>query len=121
VLRLLVWIFVGGSHAEGIAGRREPLLTATIGVLQRRNPRPRLRNADQQFWICASRWFAGWIAKVRRQSDYSNRVATSNPADTIISAQCWFHLSGRSNLSGRAGEKVDHNAQSNRQNTGVAG
>jgi hypothetical protein len=29
-------------------------------VLQRRYPQPRLRNADRQFRICASRWFAGW-------------------------------------------------------------
>ena len=29
-------------------------------VLQRRHPQTRLRNADRQFWICASRWFADW-------------------------------------------------------------
>jgi hypothetical protein len=29
-------------------------------VLQRRHPRPRLRNADRRFWILASRWLGGW-------------------------------------------------------------
>jgi len=28
-------------------------------VLQHRYPQPRLRNVDEQYWICASRWFAG--------------------------------------------------------------
>ena len=29
-------------------------------VLQRRHPRPRLRDADRRFWILACRWFSGW-------------------------------------------------------------
>jgi putative transposase len=29
-------------------------------VLQRRHPRPRLRDADRRFWILASRWFTDW-------------------------------------------------------------
>ena len=29
-------------------------------VLQRRHPRPRLRNADRRFWILACRWLTGW-------------------------------------------------------------
>jgi hypothetical protein len=29
-------------------------------MLRRRNPGPRLCNADQRFWICVGRRFAGW-------------------------------------------------------------
>ena len=29
-------------------------------VLQRRHPRPRLKDADRRFWILACRWFSGW-------------------------------------------------------------
>jgi putative transposase len=29
-------------------------------VLQRRHPRPRLRDTDRRFWIIACRWFSGW-------------------------------------------------------------
>ncbi len=29
-------------------------------VLQRRHPRPRLADADRQFWIIACRWFSDW-------------------------------------------------------------
>jgi hypothetical protein len=29
-------------------------------VLQRRNPRPRLKDADRRFWIIACRWFSDW-------------------------------------------------------------
>jgi hypothetical protein len=52
--------YFGGSQAEGVAGRREPVPAAAVRVLQRRNPGPRLCNADRRFWICAGRRFAGW-------------------------------------------------------------
>jgi hypothetical protein len=42
--------------AENLRLRPAPAL----GVLQRRNPPLRLRDADRQLWICAGRWFAGW-------------------------------------------------------------
>lgn len=29
-------------------------------VLQRRHPRPSLKEADRRFWILACRWFSGW-------------------------------------------------------------
>ena len=29
-------------------------------VLQRRHPRPRLRDVDRRFWILARRWFSDW-------------------------------------------------------------
>jgi hypothetical protein len=29
-------------------------------VPQRRQPRPRLLDADRRFWILARRWFSGW-------------------------------------------------------------
>jgi hypothetical protein len=29
-------------------------------VLGRRQPRPRIRDADRRFWVLACRWFADW-------------------------------------------------------------
>jgi transposase InsO family protein len=29
-------------------------------VLRRRQPRPRIRDADRRFWVLACRWFGGW-------------------------------------------------------------
>ena len=64
-------------------------------VLQRRHPRPRLRDADRRFWILACRWFSGW----RR----SLLIATP---ETVL---CW-HRKGwksywrwRSRASGKSG------------------
>jgi hypothetical protein len=33
-------------------------------VLQRRTPRPRLKDADRRFWVLACRWFDGWRTSV---------------------------------------------------------
>lgn len=40
--------------AENICLRQQLL------VLRRRQPRPRLRDADRRFWVVACRWFGGW-------------------------------------------------------------
>ena len=33
-------------------------------VLQRRKPRPRLKDADRRFWVLARRWFVDWQTSV---------------------------------------------------------
>lgn len=40
--------------AENVCLRQQLL------VLQRRQPRPRMRDADRRFWVLACRWFAAW-------------------------------------------------------------
>jgi hypothetical protein len=50
----------------GLSGRGRLVVAETLclrrqfRVLQRSNARPRTHNRDRPFWICASRWFAGW-------------------------------------------------------------
>ena len=50
----------GHFQAKGAANRGKPCLRQQLIVLQRRHPRPRLRDADRRFWIVASRWFTDW-------------------------------------------------------------
>jgi transposase InsO family protein len=59
VLRFLVWAILAALRPRALL-IAENVLRHQLGVLQRRHRRPRLRNGDRQFWICASRWFAGW-------------------------------------------------------------
>jgi putative transposase len=54
VLHFLVWAISAALRPKAL------LVVENLLVLQRRRPQVRLRNADRQFWICASRWFAGW-------------------------------------------------------------
>ena len=60
MLRFLVWIISAALKPKGLLVAENLCLRQQLLVLQRRHPQPRLRNADRQFWICASRWFAGW-------------------------------------------------------------
>ena len=39
---------------------RDLCLRHQLLVLQRRHPRPRLRNANRRFWVLACRWLTGW-------------------------------------------------------------
>jgi putative transposase len=47
-----------GSRASLVA--ENLCLRQQFLVLQRRHPRPRLRDVDRRFWILARRWFSGW-------------------------------------------------------------
>jgi hypothetical protein len=60
VLRFLVWIISAALKPKGLLVAENLCLRQQLLVLQRRHPQPRLRNADRQFWICASRWFTDW-------------------------------------------------------------
>jgi hypothetical protein len=60
VVRFLVWAISAALRPKALLIAENLCLRQQLLVLQRRRPQPPLRNADRQFWICASRWFAGW-------------------------------------------------------------
>jgi len=60
VVRFLVWAISAALRSKALLIVENLCLRQQLLVLQRRHPPSRLRNADRQFWICASRWFAGW-------------------------------------------------------------
>jgi hypothetical protein len=60
VLRFLVWAILAALKPKALLVSENLCLRQQLLVLQRRHPQPRLRSADRQFWICASRWFTGW-------------------------------------------------------------
>ena len=60
VVRFLVWIISAAVKPKALLVAENLCLRQQLLVLQRRHPQPRLRNADRQFWICASRWFTDW-------------------------------------------------------------
>jgi putative transposase len=60
VVRFLVWVISAALRPKALLIAENLCLRQQLLVLQRRRPQPPLRNADRQFWICASRWFAGW-------------------------------------------------------------
>ena len=54
-----------GYPAKGVADRENNLcLRQQLLVLQRRKPRPRLKDADRRFWVVACRWFVDWQTSV---------------------------------------------------------
>jgi hypothetical protein len=60
VLHFLVWAILAALRPKALLIAENLCLRQQLLVLQRRHPQVRLRHADRQFWICASRWFAGW-------------------------------------------------------------
>ena len=60
VLRLLILAIAATFRPEALLIAENLCLRQQLVVLQRRHPRPRLRNADRRFWILASRWFSDW-------------------------------------------------------------
>ena len=60
MVRFLVWIISAAVKPKALLVAENLCLRQQLLVLQRKHPQTRLRNADRQFWICASRWFAGW-------------------------------------------------------------
>jgi len=59
-LRLLVLAIVAIFRPKALLIAENLCLRQQLIVLQRRHPRPRLRDADRRFWILASRWFTDW-------------------------------------------------------------
>jgi hypothetical protein len=60
VLRFFVWAISAALRPKPLLVAENLCLRQRLLVLQRRQPMPRRRNGDRQFWICASRWFTGW-------------------------------------------------------------
>jgi putative transposase len=60
VLRLLVLAIAAIFRSKALLIAENLCLWQQLIVLQRRHPRPRLRDADRRFWILASRWFTDW-------------------------------------------------------------
>jgi hypothetical protein len=60
VVRFLVWAISALLEPKALLVAENLCPRQQLLVLQRGHPQPRLRDADRQFWICASRWFAGW-------------------------------------------------------------
>jgi putative transposase len=60
VLHFLVLAILVALKPKALLVAENLCLRQQLLVLERRRPQARLHNADRQFWICASRWFAGW-------------------------------------------------------------
>jgi len=60
VLRLLILAIAATFRPKSLLIAENLCLRQQLLVLQRRHPRPCLRNADRRFWILASRWFSDW-------------------------------------------------------------
>jgi hypothetical protein len=60
VLRLLILAIAATFRPKALLIAENLCLREQLVVLQRRQPRPCLRNADLRFWILASRWFSDW-------------------------------------------------------------
>jgi putative transposase len=56
----LLWAIAGTIRPKVRLIGDNLCLRQQLLVLQRRNPRPHLRDADRRFWILACRWFLGW-------------------------------------------------------------
>jgi hypothetical protein len=82
VLRFLVWVILAALTPRALLVAENLCLRQQLGVLQRGNPQPRLRNADR--WICASRWFA-------RVARFASYCETRNSSDqtAIGSSNCY--------------------------------
>jgi hypothetical protein len=55
VLRVLVWANSEALRPRAFLVAENLCPRQQLGMLQRRNPQPCLRNAGREFWICASR------------------------------------------------------------------
>ena len=59
-MRLLILAIVATLRPKALLIAENLCLRQQLIVLQRRHPRPRLRDADRRFWIVASRWLTDW-------------------------------------------------------------
>jgi len=60
MFRWLLWAIAAAMRPRLLLIADNLCLRQQLLVLQRRKPRPRLRDADRHFWILAYRWFVGW-------------------------------------------------------------
>src|SRR5215831_11478208 len=77
MFRYLLWAFAAAMRPRLLLSADNLCLRQQLLVLQRRQPRPRLRDADRRFWILAYRWFVSWQTSLRtliRRMTMENRV-----------------------------------------------
>src|SRR5262245_24155731 len=77
MFRYLLWAFAAAMRPRLLLIADNLCLRQQLLVLQRRQPRPRLRDADRRFWILAYRWFVSWQTSLRtliRRMTMENRV-----------------------------------------------
>jgi hypothetical protein len=61
MFRCLLWAIAAAVRPKVLLIADNHLcLRQQLLVLQRRKPRPRLKDADRQFWVLACRWLPGW-------------------------------------------------------------
>ena len=60
MFRCLLWAIAAAIRPKVLLITDNLCLRQQLVVLQRRNPRPRLKEADRRFWILACRRFSGW-------------------------------------------------------------
>jgi putative transposase len=60
MFRCLLWTIAAAVRPKVLLIADNLCLRQQLLVLQRRKPRPRLKDADRRFWVLACRWFVGW-------------------------------------------------------------
>jgi hypothetical protein len=60
VIRWMAWAISALLKPKALLVVENLCLRQQLVVLQRRQPRPRLRGADRRFWILARQWYSQW-------------------------------------------------------------
>jgi hypothetical protein len=60
VIRRMAWAIEALLKPKARLVAENLSLRQQLVVLQRRQPWPRLLNADRRFWILARQWYSGW-------------------------------------------------------------
>jgi hypothetical protein len=64
MFRCLLWATAAALRPKVLLIADNLCLRQQLLVLQRRKPRPRLKDSDRRFWVLPCRWFVGWRASV---------------------------------------------------------
>ena len=64
MLRCLLWAIAAAIRSKMLLIADNLCLRQQLLVLQRRKPRPSLKDADRRFWILVCRWFIDWRASL---------------------------------------------------------
>jgi hypothetical protein len=64
MFRCLLWAIAAAIRPRVLLIADNLCLRQQLLILQRRKPRPRLKDADRRFWVLACRWFVDWQTSV---------------------------------------------------------
>jgi len=64
MVRCFLWAIAAAVRPKVLLIADNLCLRQQLLVLQRRKPRPRLKDADRRFWVLACLWFVGWRTSV---------------------------------------------------------